>query len=156
MYDHSFLYHELATRAGARLAGGREFIRAVAPSRAEQRLLGLSRSVGALAIDRLGVRGDRPVEWERTLFRGDRFSLIAEFSQRTGYPLHLDNRYPDFRRASWRPSWWPPGQVGKTIRDAPAPSDVKGAVPHPRRRGTAPLAPLSGMPAAAPRWDPRT
>src|SRR5215471_6756192 len=99
-FTHTALYHELATRAGVRLAGGQEHIRAVAPSRAEQRLLGLPRSVGALAIDRLGYAGDRPVEWRRTLIRGDRFSLIAEFSQRTGYQLHLDSRYPDFRRAS--------------------------------------------------------
>jgi GntR family transcriptional regulator len=56
--------------------------------------------VGALAIDRLGYAEDRPVEWRRTLIRGDRFSLIAEFSQRTGYQLHLDSRYQDFRRAS--------------------------------------------------------
>ena len=67
---------------------------------AEQRLLGLPRSVGALAIDRLGYAGDRPVEWRRTLIRGDRFSLIAEFSQRTGYQLHLDSRYADLRPAS--------------------------------------------------------
>jgi GntR family transcriptional regulator len=99
-FTHTALYHELATRAGVRLAGGQEHIRAVAPSRAEQRLLGLPRSVGALAIDRLGYAGDRPIEWRRTLIRGDRFSLIAEFSQRTGYQLHLDSRYPDFRRAS--------------------------------------------------------
>jgi len=56
--------------------------------------------VGALAIDRLGYAGDRPVEWRRTLIRGDRFSLIAEFSQRTGYQLHLDSRYADLRPAS--------------------------------------------------------
>jgi len=99
-FTHTALYHELAARAGVRLAGGQEHIRAVAPSRAEQRLLGLPRSVGALAIDRLGYAGERPIEWRRTLIRGDRFSLIAEFSQRTGYQLHLDSRYPDFRRAS--------------------------------------------------------
>jgi len=99
-FTHTALYHELATRAGVRLAGGREHIRAVVPSRAEQQLLGLPRSVGALAIDRLGYAGDRPVEWRRTLIRGDRFSLIAEFSQRTGYQLHLDSRYADLRPAS--------------------------------------------------------
>jgi GntR family transcriptional regulator len=99
-FTHTALYHELATRAGVRLVGGREHIRAVVPSRAEQRLLGLPRSVGALAIDRLGYAGDRPIEWRRTLIRGDRFSLIADFSRRTGYQLHLDSRYPDFRKAS--------------------------------------------------------
>jgi GntR family transcriptional regulator len=47
-----------------------------------------------------GYVGDRPVEWRRTLIRGDRFSLIAEFSQRTGYQLHLDSRYAYLRPAS--------------------------------------------------------
>jgi GntR family transcriptional regulator len=70
------------------------------PSRAQQRLLGLPRSVGALAIDRLGYAGDRPIEWRHTLIRGDRFSLTADFSHRTGYRLHLDSRYHDLRPAS--------------------------------------------------------
>jgi len=99
-FTHTALYDELASRAGVRLAGGREHIRAVVPSRAQQRLLALPRSVGALAIDRLGYAGDRPVEWRHTLIRGDRFALIADFSHRTGYQLHLDSRYPDLRPAS--------------------------------------------------------
>jgi len=99
-FTHTALYHELATRAGVRLAGGHEHVRAVVPSGGEQRLLGLPRSVGALAIDRLGYAGDRPVEWRHTLIRGDRFSLIADFSQRTGYQMHIDSRYRDTRRAS--------------------------------------------------------
>jgi GntR family transcriptional regulator len=75
-----------------RLTGGREHIRAVVPTRAEQRLLDLPRMAGALAIDRLGYAGDRPVEWRHTLIRGDRFSLSADFSARTGYQLHLGNQ----------------------------------------------------------------
>jgi hypothetical protein len=34
------------------------------------------------------------VEWRRTLIRGHRFSLLAEFSARTGYRLAPDDRYP--------------------------------------------------------------
>jgi GntR family transcriptional regulator len=99
-FTHTALYHELATRAGVRLAGGHEHVRAVVPSGAQQRLLGLPRSVGALAIDRLGYAGDRPIEWRHTLIRGDRFSLIADFSHRTGYQMYLDSRYLDVGRAS--------------------------------------------------------
>ena len=75
-FTHTALYHELATRAGVRLAGGHEHVRAVVPSGAQQRLLGLPRSVGALAIDRLGYAGDRPIEWRHTLIRGDRCGII--------------------------------------------------------------------------------
>jgi GntR family transcriptional regulator len=38
--------------------------------------------------------------WRHTLIRGDRFSLTADFSHRTGYRLHLDSRYDDLRPAS--------------------------------------------------------
>jgi GntR family transcriptional regulator len=88
-FTHTALYDELALRSGVRLTGGREHIRAVVPTRAEQRLLDLPRTAGALAIERLGYAGTRPVEWRHTLIRGDRFSLAADFSARTGYQLHL-------------------------------------------------------------------
>lgn len=61
---------------------------------AEQRLLGIPPSTGALLITRLGCAAGRPVEWRRTLIRCDRFSLLAEFSARTGYRLAPDSRYP--------------------------------------------------------------
>ena len=91
-FTHTALYDELAARTGIRLEGGREHIRAVMPTRAQQRLLGIPHSTGVLAIDRLGYAGGRPVEWRHTLIRGDRFSLIAEFSPRTGYQLTLGAR----------------------------------------------------------------
>lgn len=92
-FTHTALYDELAARAGVRLAGGREHIRAVVPTPAQRRLLGLSATTGALAIDRLGFAGGRPVEWRHTLIRGDRFSLVAEFSPRTGYQFNMDSLY---------------------------------------------------------------
>ncbi|HTS99029.1 MAG TPA: GntR family transcriptional regulator [Streptosporangiaceae bacterium] len=86
-FTHTALYDELAERTGTRLDGGREYIRAVVPARAQQRLLGIGPATGALAISRLGYAAGRPVEWRHTLIRGDRFSLLAEFSARTGYRL---------------------------------------------------------------------
>ena len=96
-FTHTGLYDELATRAGVRLQGGREHIRAVMPTPAEQRLLEIPPAAAALAIDRLGHAGGRPVEWRHTLIRGDRFSLVAEFSARTGYQLSLGSAYPGTR-----------------------------------------------------------
>lgn len=92
--SHTSLYDELAARAGVRLEGGREHISAVVPTRAEQRHLGITAATGALAIRRLGYAGGRPVEWRHTLIRGDRFSLLAEFSSRTGYRLTLSGPEP--------------------------------------------------------------
>jgi GntR family transcriptional regulator len=103
-FTHTALYDELAARTGIRLEGGREHIRAVVPTRAQQRLLGIPQSTGALAIDRLGYAGGRPVEWRHTLIRGDRFSLIAEFSARTGYQLTLGGAHPVTRTLASVPS----------------------------------------------------
>jgi len=87
--SHTSLYDELAARTGVRLEGGREGIRAVVLTRAEQRHLQITPTTGALAIGRLGYADGRPVEWRHTLIRGDRFSLLAEFSHRIGYRLTL-------------------------------------------------------------------
>ena len=80
-------HDELAARTGVRLEGGREHISAVVPTRAEQRHLQITPD--ALAIRRLGYAAGRPVEWRHTLIRGDRFSLLAEFSPRIGYRIKL-------------------------------------------------------------------
>ena len=93
-FTHAALYDELAARTGVRVDGGREDIRGVVPTAAEQRILGTPPFTGALLISRLGFAAGRPVEWRRTLIRGDRFSLLAEFSARTGYRLAPDGRYP--------------------------------------------------------------
>lgn len=87
-FSHISFYDELASRTGTRLTGGSERIRAVVPTEAERDLLGLDSSVAALAIDRLGSVKGETIEWRHTLVRGDRFSVVAEFSARTGY--HLD------------------------------------------------------------------
>ncbi len=86
-FTHTALYDELAARTGLRLESGREHIRSVVPSRAQRRLLQIPPTAGALAIDRLGYAVGRPVEWRHSLIRGDRFSLVAEFSPRSGYQL---------------------------------------------------------------------
>jgi len=91
-FTHTALYDELAARTGVRMDGGREHIRGVVPTAAEQRVLGTPVH-RALPISRLGFAAGRPVEWRRTLIRGDRFSLLAEFSARTGYRLAPDERY---------------------------------------------------------------
>lgn len=88
-FEHTALYDELAARCGIRLTAGREHIRAVVPTPAERRLLGVERGVAAFAIDRLAARGRRPLEWRRTLVRGDRFAVVAQFSAQDGYELSV-------------------------------------------------------------------
>jgi GntR family transcriptional regulator len=101
-FTHTAVYDELAARVGIRLDGGREHIRGVVPTRAQQRLLGIGPATGALAISRLGFAAGRPVEWRHTVIRGDRFCLLAEFSVRTGYRLAADSQFPADRGSTAR------------------------------------------------------
>ncbi|MER6026212.1 GntR family transcriptional regulator [Streptomyces sp. NPDC001851] len=86
-FSHTALYDELAERCGIRLVGGEEHIKAVTPTAAEKRLLGLPDGVAAFSIERLGRTHGRAVEWRTTLIRGDRFSVVARFDARAGYRL---------------------------------------------------------------------
>ena len=88
-FSHTALYDELHRRTGLRLTMGREQIRAVVPTPEDRALLQMGTNEAVLAIDRLAnVRTD-PIEWRHTLIRGDRFSLVAEFSARVGYQFDL-------------------------------------------------------------------
>jgi GntR family transcriptional regulator len=81
------LYDELARVCGVTVTGGSERVRPVVPSRPERIALGIAPDVAAFAIERLVVDGARPVEWRRSLVRGDRYSLVVELSaQRAGQP----------------------------------------------------------------------
>ncbi|MDQ4116604.1 MAG: GntR family transcriptional regulator [Actinomycetota bacterium] len=88
-FSHTGLYPEYRRRCGIRVTGGRENIRAVVPTEAEQHLLGIDGSVAALTIERCGLAEGRAVEWRHTLVRGDRFSVTAQFSDRAGYRVDL-------------------------------------------------------------------
>lgn len=78
--EHRGFYEELAARTGLRLTAGSEHLRAVVPDPAERADLALPPGGAAFSIERLGLVDGRPVEWRRTLIRGDRFSVVARFS----------------------------------------------------------------------------
>jgi GntR family transcriptional regulator len=86
-FTHIGFYDELASRTGIRLTDGTEHIRAVIPPRAERELLAMAPEIAAFSIERLGRVNAEPIEWRRTVVRGDRFSVTAEFSARAGYQL---------------------------------------------------------------------
>jgi GntR family transcriptional regulator len=105
-FGHTALYDELEDRCGVRLSGGEETIRAVIPSPTERDLLQIDSDVAAFAIDRRANVRDRPTEWRHTLVRGDRFSVSARFSERTGYQLEMASTAPSAHtvRAAGRPT----------------------------------------------------
>lgn len=91
-FTHTGFYDELASRTGIHLTGGHEQFRAVVPSSRERAILGLGSGVAAFAIERTGRVSDRIVEWRQTLVRGDRFTLVAEFSAGPGSRLDVSAR----------------------------------------------------------------
>lgn len=88
-FSHTGLYDEWQRTAGVRLTGGRETIRALAPTGEQGRLLDIRRGEAVLEIDRVGCLRDRPVEFRRTLVRGSRFSLTAEWSSGRAYQVDV-------------------------------------------------------------------
>ena len=73
------LYDLLATHCSVRMTGGWERIRPVIPEASERKLLRLPSKVAAFSIERLALGGETPIEWRRSLIRGDRYSLIAQW-----------------------------------------------------------------------------
>lgn len=88
-FSHTSLYEELSTRCGIRLTDGHEQIRAVVPTPAQQRLLGIGPETAAMRVERVGAVNGLPIEWRMSLIRGDRFSVLASFSARSGYTVNL-------------------------------------------------------------------
>lgn len=97
------LYDVLLNRCGILLTGGRELITAVAPTPQDRRLLELPRSTGLLSVERSGCVRQRVVEHRLARFRGDRFSVLAQWSP-GGYQLAASSPVPTARRAARRPS----------------------------------------------------
>lgn len=79
-FAHASLYDKLARRCGARVDSGRERIRPVVADEAQARLLRIDPGTPVFHVERLGCVGDRPVEWRRSVVRGDRFAFVAEWS----------------------------------------------------------------------------
>lgn len=85
-FGRTALYDELAARADARLTDGTERISAVHPGPIEREQLQLPRGVACLRVERIGRLSGRPVEYRVTTIRGDRYTLVADWSSR-GYQV---------------------------------------------------------------------
>lgn len=73
------LYEMLRTRYDIELRSAKQTIEASQPDAEERRLLELPRAVPVLRIHRLTSSGEgRPVEFVRSVYRGDRFQLHVE------------------------------------------------------------------------------
>jgi len=73
------IYDFLLERCSTRVTGGWERVSPVLARPRERQLLRLPEGVALFSIERLAVAGDTPVEWRRTLIRGDRYCLLASW-----------------------------------------------------------------------------
>jgi GntR family transcriptional regulator len=69
----------LYDKLGVRVSGGRERIQATMPDSRTRKVLRLPAGAAVLAIERLALAGDRPIEWRTSLVRGDRYAFVAEW-----------------------------------------------------------------------------
>ncbi len=86
---HTALYDEWRRVAGVRLTGGHETIRAVLPTGGQHELLRMDADEAALLVERVGLVGNRAVEYRRTLVRGSRLSLTAQWSSARVYQVSV-------------------------------------------------------------------
>ncbi len=85
-FTRAALYDELAGRCGIRVTGGRERISATVPTPAERSLLAVPRGTACLTVERDGYAGTELVERRVTVVRGDRWSVVADWTSH-GYSV---------------------------------------------------------------------
>ena len=74
------LYALLTTCCGVSISGGRERVVPVIPDAGERKLLRLPPRVALFSVERLVMGGDEPIEWRKSLIRGDRYALVAHWA----------------------------------------------------------------------------
>lgn len=84
-FTHTALYDELARTCGVHVDSGTEWIQATAPGKAERDLLGMRQRGAVLRIERLVRAAGRPIEWRRTIVRGDVYTIVAQWSPTVRY-----------------------------------------------------------------------
>jgi GntR family transcriptional regulator len=79
-FTRTSLYDELERAAGMRPNAGWERIHPGIPTHDERASLQLDAGEAVFSIERLGTHNGDPVEWRVTTIRGDRFTLVADWT----------------------------------------------------------------------------
>ncbi len=88
-FTRTALYDELERRCGVRPEAGTEWVHVALPDPTEQRLLDIGRHQPVWVIERHTTAGGRPLEWRRTVVRGDRYALVARWSEGSPYETSM-------------------------------------------------------------------
>lgn len=79
-FSHTAVYTELERQCGIRPGAGWERVHPTFPTKAERVLLGISSKVPAFLVERCTSYLTRPLEWRRTVIRGDLYTFKAAWS----------------------------------------------------------------------------
>lgn len=79
-FAHTALHVELNSRCGARPDRAEERIVPVLPDREDARALGVGARQPAFAVERRTFVGNTPLEYRRTLIRGDRYQFVSTWT----------------------------------------------------------------------------
>ncbi len=79
-FTHTSLYNELDKAAGMHPNAGWERIHPGVPTDEERRSLQLDDDEAVFSIERSGTYNGDPLEWRVTTIRGDRFTLVADWT----------------------------------------------------------------------------
>lgn len=79
-FTHTSLYNELERTTGRRPNEGWERIHPALPSPEDCEALDLAPGEAVFSIERLGTFNGEPLEWRRTMIRGDRFTFVADWT----------------------------------------------------------------------------
>jgi GntR family transcriptional regulator len=79
-FEHTAVYTELERQCGVRPGAGSERVHPVIPAKEERALLGISAKVPAFLIERRTSYRGRPLEWRRTVVRGDLYTFMSVWS----------------------------------------------------------------------------
>ena len=79
-FTHTALYDELNALGGHAPNQGWERLTPVVPGEDASEMLEIAAGEAAFALERLGQRDDRPIEWRTTIIRGDRFRYVSDWT----------------------------------------------------------------------------
>lgn len=79
-FSHTALYAELAKLGPYAPTQGWERLTPIVPLPADRARLDLRRGDAAFFLERVGIRGDRKIEWRTTIIRGDRYRFVTDWS----------------------------------------------------------------------------
>ena len=97
-FRHTAVYAELDRLCGARPESGWERIHPVIPSPEERALLRVTKREPGFLVERVTLFGGRPLEWRRTVIRGDMYTFVTEWksSQKRETPSFAPTGLPRF------------------------------------------------------------